>query len=185
METNTSKHMRERIVGVFIELLHTRTFAHVTINDICDKAEISRSTFYRHYSDIYGLLEGFILHIHNETSELAKGRSRYDAMAVNFEIIEKYKIPLKNMVIPEADGYVYAFMLKFYAEAIYEELAMQEKQGRRFSVSLGFLSDFLSAGLCHVQIKWIKGEYRHDKQELIDDITQLLLRSGFSDHVRS
>jgi len=183
VDTNSSKHMKERIVDTFVSLLRTRKLTNITINDICTSAEISRSTFYRYFSDIYGLLEAFILRFHNEAVVLSKGRTRHEAISIDFDHIEKYEAQLKNLVMPETDAYVYTIMLKIYTEAIYAELVAQEKQGRRFSTSLDFLADFFAAGLCHVQVKWIKGEYKREKQQMIDDITQLLLRAGLGDHV--
>lgn len=182
MESNSAKHMKVRIVDVFIDLLRTHALAHITVNDICARAEIGRSTFYRYYNDVYGVVEDFILHIHYEAETLSKGHSRHDAIVAAFDCMEKYRVPLKNVATSETDVYVYPMMMKFYAEAIYEELVAQEQLGRRFSVSLDFLADFFSAGLCHVQMKWIRGENKYDKQGLIDDITQLLLRAGLSDH---
>ncbi|MBS1008236.1 TetR/AcrR family transcriptional regulator [Leuconostoc suionicum] len=41
----------------FLSLLQTNKVYKLTINQICDKANISRITFYRHYSDKYELLE--------------------------------------------------------------------------------------------------------------------------------
>lgn len=41
----------------FLSLLQTNKFYKLTINQICNKANISRITFYRHYSDKFELLE--------------------------------------------------------------------------------------------------------------------------------
>ncbi|QEA58245.1 TetR family transcriptional regulator [Leuconostoc koreense] len=41
----------------FLSLLQTNKFYKVTVNQICDAANISRITFYRHYSDKFELLE--------------------------------------------------------------------------------------------------------------------------------
>lgn len=41
----------------FLSLLQTNKFYKITVNQICDVANISRITFYRHYSDKFELLE--------------------------------------------------------------------------------------------------------------------------------
>lgn len=43
------------IKDAFLELLKEKTFSSITINHICEKAMIHRSTFYRHYEDKYEL----------------------------------------------------------------------------------------------------------------------------------
>ena len=39
-----------------LELLADRPIGQVTIKDLCDLADVNRGTFYKHYSDQYGLL---------------------------------------------------------------------------------------------------------------------------------
>jgi len=39
-----------------LELMADRPIAKVTIKDICDLADVTRGTFYKHYNDQYGLL---------------------------------------------------------------------------------------------------------------------------------
>ncbi|WP_223388705.1 TetR family transcriptional regulator [Liquorilactobacillus hordei] len=41
----------------FLSLLQTNKFYKITVNQICNAANISRITFYRHYSDKFELLE--------------------------------------------------------------------------------------------------------------------------------
>ena len=41
----------------FLELLKEKNYHKITINDICNKAGVHRSTFYAHYKDIYDLAE--------------------------------------------------------------------------------------------------------------------------------
>ena len=48
---------RQVIRSAFIELLKEKRFADITVQDIADRAMISRSTFYDHYTDKYLLLE--------------------------------------------------------------------------------------------------------------------------------
>ena len=48
----------ERVIRrSFLELLEKKDFSRITINDICDRACISRNTFYAHYADKYLLMD--------------------------------------------------------------------------------------------------------------------------------
>lgn len=47
---------RKIIRDSFIELISKKSFDSITINDIAEKAQINRSTFYLHYTDKYELL---------------------------------------------------------------------------------------------------------------------------------
>jgi AcrR family transcriptional regulator len=48
---------RQLISEAFRELLRTKGFDSITINDIAQRATINRATFYSHYEDKYALLE--------------------------------------------------------------------------------------------------------------------------------
>ncbi|MEC0270445.1 TetR/AcrR family transcriptional regulator [Paenibacillus anseongense] len=41
----------------FLELMKEKKFASITIQDITDRADVNRSTFYAHFSDKYALLD--------------------------------------------------------------------------------------------------------------------------------
>ncbi len=45
------------IKKAFWELLKQKPVNKITVREICDRAEINRSTFYKHYSDCYDLLD--------------------------------------------------------------------------------------------------------------------------------
>lgn len=46
----------EKIETAFLTLLYNLKYENISVNDICKKAEINRSTFYAHYCDINDLI---------------------------------------------------------------------------------------------------------------------------------
>lgn len=50
------KRTQKAIKSAFFELLDEKTFEHISVKDITDRALISRNTFYLHYADKYELL---------------------------------------------------------------------------------------------------------------------------------
>jgi AcrR family transcriptional regulator len=51
------KRTRNLIQQAFSELLAEKGFANITVQDITERAEINRATFYAHYPDKFALLE--------------------------------------------------------------------------------------------------------------------------------
>ena len=45
------------IKHAFLDLLSTKNIRHISVRELCDKAQINRATFYSHYMDIYDLKE--------------------------------------------------------------------------------------------------------------------------------
>jgi len=52
----SAKTTRMLLIRAMLKLVRSRKFSSITIDDICDKSEVSRRTFYRYYSDKYALL---------------------------------------------------------------------------------------------------------------------------------
>ena len=46
---------RQSIINAFIELRSHKELERITIKELCEKAQINKSTFYAHYQDIYHL----------------------------------------------------------------------------------------------------------------------------------
>ncbi len=45
------------IKNAFIDLLATKPIQNITVKELCEKSEINRGTFYKHYLDVYDLKE--------------------------------------------------------------------------------------------------------------------------------
>lgn len=62
MNRNESKYFNtaSKMNDALISLLNKKDFEYITIKDICEVANVNRSTFYLHYSNTYELLEEVI-----------------------------------------------------------------------------------------------------------------------------
>ena len=57
---NSSKKTRRIIKSVFAQMLsEKKELNKVTVSELCERADISRGTFYSHYDDIYGVAEDY------------------------------------------------------------------------------------------------------------------------------
>lgn len=63
------KRTRSLILGAFNELLAEKGFNAITVQDITERAEINRATFYAHFSDKFALLETSIQHAFRQELE--------------------------------------------------------------------------------------------------------------------
>lgn len=55
-----TRYTKSIIEQVFMELIHEKPAAKITVSEICAKAEINRGTFYRYYLDVYDLAEKMV-----------------------------------------------------------------------------------------------------------------------------
>ncbi|MBS9336466.1 TetR/AcrR family transcriptional regulator [Fructobacillus papyrifericola] len=57
MANKTYTLMHEHLLDTTGELLSTMPFSKITVKHICEKAEVNRNTFYRHFDDKFDLLD--------------------------------------------------------------------------------------------------------------------------------
>ena len=67
------------IKKALLELLHHKPMSKITVREICDRAEINRSTFYKHYLDCYDLLDKLKEETLTQFDELMDGLDRSGA----------------------------------------------------------------------------------------------------------
>ena len=67
-ESRKTKYTRTVLQDSLIELMEQKNISKITIKEICENADINRTTFYAHFSDQYHLLET----IENQTLDYAE-----------------------------------------------------------------------------------------------------------------
>lgn len=88
---------KRNIKESFLDLLDSYNFDLITVNKIVEEAEITRSTFYRHYEDKYDLLseieEEILTRIHEERERIEKQFIKRDLF--NIEMFKQLFIALE------------------------------------------------------------------------------------------
>lgn len=52
-----SQKTRERIIDCFLDMIPIKKWDKISVKELCEKAEITRGTFYQYFNDIYDLME--------------------------------------------------------------------------------------------------------------------------------
>ncbi|MDR0663457.1 MAG: TetR/AcrR family transcriptional regulator C-terminal domain-containing protein [Spirochaetaceae bacterium] len=80
-----TRYTRKVLADSLVELMKDKPFSKITIKELCEKADINRTTFYAHYRDQYDLL----LQIEEETLTYFEDMlAKYDARRSKREILE-------------------------------------------------------------------------------------------------
>ena len=69
MEDRRILKTKQKLKTALMELLQTKTFDEMTVTELCQKAKMSRITFYTHYQDKYDLLEAMLQELFEEASQ--------------------------------------------------------------------------------------------------------------------
>lgn len=72
MNTSNNQRFQEtdhRIKEAMLALIQQKEFKKITVNDICSRCGINRSTFYAHFIDTYDLIEKMQLDIYQDVTD--------------------------------------------------------------------------------------------------------------------
>lgn len=78
------KKSQESIKLVFIELIQNRELKDITVTNICEKANLNRSTFYANYLDVYDLAEKIKEELEQEIMDLYPEEVKLQKSSNNF-----------------------------------------------------------------------------------------------------
>ena len=90
-----------------IELIQDKPFHKITVKEICEQADLNRTTFYLHYSDLNQLLGDIVSQLEKDTSEhfsSAKGKGDdIENLTRHLEYIKDNKIIYKALMSSNLD----------------------------------------------------------------------------------
>ncbi len=102
--------MKMQIKEALGELLEQRLMNDVTVSDICEKANISRQTFYNNFSDKFAVPQWFFdLICHRYLYETGRSLSFSDAFLLNTQALQQNKHFLARLSKPKGYQSLFAY----------------------------------------------------------------------------
>lgn len=179
MEDRRVKKTKKAIYQAFWELMKAKDFEEITINDISERADINRATFYKHYIDKYDLLEKTIselLHeliVMNDDVLISEIHPSENSFLATFQYIDQnfdfFQIMLKNKG-------TFFFQTRFN-EILVERFRIRNKYNSSNSPELDFAIHFATAAIVGSIEWWIKNNRPLTIEQMAEKM--YLIRCGF------
>ena len=182
---NTAKKMNDAL----ITLLETKEFEYISIKEICHIANVNRSTFYLHYSNMNDLLEETIESLNlsfnshfkskeNESTIISKENIE-DLLLIN----DDHLIPYLNFIKENKNIYK---VLKTYPQ-LFNANKTYDQMFRKLFVPImnrfgldekwhKYLMDFYISGLTSIVFDWVYDDCKIPVQEVSDFIKGLIVK---------
>ena len=182
---NTAKKMNDAL----ITLLETKDYEYITIKEICHIANVNRSTFYLHYSNMNDLLEetieslnlSFNSHFNskeNENTIISKDNLE-DLLLINDDNL----IPYLNFIKENKNIYkvlknhpqlfnankTYEQMFRKLFVPIMNRFGLDEKWHK-------YMMDFYILGISAIVLDWVYDDCKIPVQEITDFIKGLIVK---------
>lgn len=165
---SSSKKTRNLIKKTFAELMNEKKELNkITVTELVKKAEITRSTFYTHYDDIYEVVNDYQL----ETIELLVSDDKilnsiqdiYDYFNEIFECLKKNEDIYKMLLVSNGSLIFLQELKKLAGEKIYHALQNIIKNNTYLELDVNFYMN----GVISELIKYFRNQSDYSLDELL------------------
>ena len=168
------------IAFAFKELLLEKPLDKITVNDITEKCEMNRQTFYYHFHDILELTEW----ICEEDAERALKENRtYDTWQEGFlsifDMIKKDKAFIINIYHNVPKDYLYRYLYRVTYQLLYDVLEEKEEGMIVREEDKAFIANFYKYGFVGLVLEWIDGGMKEDPKLIIERLNSLIQGTFF------
>ena len=152
MNTKNNKKRREsveRIKKAFLQLLETKELPRITVSELCQLAQINRSTFYANYQDVYDLADGICADLQREVDAIM---ATQDGM-----IIEASFLDLLRHMNEHRSLYLSYFKLNRMTERNSAVLPASQLKAWTYDDFVAYHVEFFRHGFNAIIQMWLEG----------------------------
>ena len=190
MKSNTDKldlrikRTRKLLFGSLLLLIKDKDFESITVNEICDKALIHRTTFYKHYEDKHDLLYQGTRAMFDELT-LSIEFPDITPESVTSGIVPTHLIALFSHAAEHKEFYL--TMLTIYHNRTFNKMlntylvqrALYRLQGgslndRKPKIPYSIIAHFSIGAVCDPLIWWLENNTPYTPEEMADYVASLL-----------
>ncbi|WP_378932457.1 TetR/AcrR family transcriptional regulator [Metabacillus herbersteinensis] len=169
---------QEAIKKAVIELMTEKKFDDITIQDISDRANVSRGTIYLHYLDKFDLLDKLIEEHINELRELCESASEMDFIDANliwFEYLESHYLFFTTMLASKGAPSFRSQFHQFLIEEFKDEVDITKGKNRGLNEDV--VLQFIVTSYVGIVEWWFKNERPYSPQVMAEQVGILLERN--------
>ncbi|MDO4259656.1 MAG: TetR/AcrR family transcriptional regulator [Actinomycetaceae bacterium] len=174
-DSRKTRYTREALKSALVELLQTQPLSKVSVARLCRQADLSRGTFYLHYSTpeelfadlIEDQIGGFlsVLEAQKETGQ------RVPDLANAILPLLADNPAMANALIQNSSS---VFDRVFAAKRMYFEQRCREKYPHLSDTEVHYIRTFKEAGVAHLIRQWVSGGMKESPDQIADLLSELL-----------
>lgn len=168
------KYTRMVLKDSLIKLLKEKSISTITIKEICELADINRSTFYAHYSDqkelLYSIEEEFIEGMVRTLSQynFSKEEEALQMTVKTLEHIAENSDICQTLLSENSDIHFQKRGMKITQEFIFKNWLTNSNYDRE---TIEYINLFVVSGMIHVIKHWLE----NDRNKAPEEIAHIIL----------
>lgn len=179
---------RAAIYQALNDLLHEKKYANITIQEIIDRANVGRTTFYQHFTDkdtllmncIENIFESLSNHLTDQTPP--NHESRLIPVAEIFAHIRENSRLINGILMSDSGEILFDKFKQYWGEKTEPYLLKHLPEGKQPKIPIAILTNYVTTTLIELLRWWMKSgkEYTPEQMEkyffdlIIPSITSML-----------
>lgn len=183
MESRKLRYTKSAIRESLIALLRQKPIEAISVTELCRLADINRTTFYRHYTDLFDLMEKTESELCEElyrTLRIQERDTQYDVVLRALSSVRRNREMYRILFRQREDG-------GFVARLIAPAYALMREQSAHvaWDAALSQMEyDFLIGGITSIWRSWLNGNCEQPP-ERVARLIDLLIESSFGCFIRA
>lgn len=156
-----------------------KEFNSITVNEICEKAMVHRTTFYKHFKDKYDLLFFGFSKFNEEFIQISL-EERIEQPFQSLEKMPSHELFDNIMQTQKNDAIFSHYIAQYNKEALKLLLIELAQRGKRFAVPIEIITEFYSGVLSSLSAWWARNGHRVSAMQMDQYFHELVNRDYFS-----
>lgn len=163
------KKTKKALQYALAELMADKELRCITVQELVDKADIHRATFYSHYHDVYDLYEQLEKNVISELDEIITNDPTHIYEGVYKSLIDYIfdNSALFHMFLSGKENAGFQNNVYELIEKKYLNIWLYEEHRTVISDEMRFLTTYHIHGCLAIISAWVKENFSHSKEEIL------------------
>jgi AcrR family transcriptional regulator len=169
-----SQRTRHLLSAALVELIREKDYKTITVNDIIERANVSRSTFYAHYKDKDDLFLGELDRVIEVLSRRIPGQDEMPflpSLGLFQHVSEEYELYRALVWTPGIDLLI-KHMQKSLTQRVEQGL---QNSGQEYGVPIPILANFITGSFLNLLKWWLENKEKQTPEQMNEMFKKLIL----------
>ncbi len=169
---------KRALFDAFMRLVGEKTIDEITVNELCDAADIRRATFYKHYSDKYDFLTAYTGFLRDNFDSVMR-RSGKPTLTVDYYVayakrivsfIMENEVAIDNIYKSNLFPSVMFTIVEQNYKDTCDRLRVSVAEGMKLSASVEVTASMCAGGVATTLYHWLSDGKKMSPEELAEQI---------------
>lgn len=176
------KKTKKALTETFFKLLNEKPFEEITVNELCELADVRRATFYKHYTDKLNFLTSIVKSLRTRFDTIIWKSDKPDTTSKYYVAYAKRVVTfisenerlINNLIESELLLPCFNIIVEQNYVDTRDRLAKSANAGMKLCAPIDTIAMMCSGGVAQVIYFWIKDGMKKDPDMLADEIGAII-----------